>query len=140
MSSPSWYFASRFSNRHFLANIVRPDLLRAGHKVTSRWIDDSHDDCCPANAIRDVQDLEIADGVLNFLNEPRCLTRGGQHFELGLAYALGKKLVIIGVERGHIFHHLPEVAWFPDWAAAKSALVHPRESLRDTWHPGVLAI
>jgi hypothetical protein len=135
--APSWYIASRFSRRFELQG-VRADLLRAGHAVTSRWLDDSEDDENLGAAHRDIIDVKIANGLLLFTDEPRCASRGGRHFE-SLAYALGKKLVGIG-ERGHIFHLMPEFQWFPDWETARTAITSQRTTLRDVWGPLTLTI
>ena len=35
-------------------------------------------------------------------------TGGGRHFEFGLAYALGKKCIIVGGQE-HVFCHLPDI-------------------------------
>lgn len=140
MSGPSWYLAARFSRRFELQG-VRADLHRSGHIVTSRWIDDSEEsDDNSGAAVRDIEDIELADGLMLFADEPRCATRGGKHFEAGYAFSLGKRLVGIG-EPGHVFHSLPEFQWFKDWDIAKSVLLKPqRSSLRNVWPPSTLTI
>jgi hypothetical protein len=42
--------------------------------------------------------------------------RGGRHVEFGMAYAWGKRLIVVG-PREHVFHALPLVEHYPDWAA-----------------------
>lgn len=140
MSGPSWYLAARFSRRFELQG-VRADLHRSGHIVTSRWIDDDEESGDNSGAaIRDIEDIELADGLMVFTDEPRCATRGGKHFEAGHAYSLGKRLVGIGTP-GHVFHYLPEFQWFPDWETAKGVLLKPpRISLRNVWSASTLSI
>jgi nucleoside 2-deoxyribosyltransferase len=135
----SFYFAARFTRRFELQG-YRADLSRIGHAVTSRWIDDAdgadEKDNAAVCALRDVQDLELSDGIISFLEAPRTPTRGGRHVEFGMAAAEGKRLIAIGAERENVFYHLPEVELFRDWQQALAALA-PREriSLRDVWAP-----
>jgi hypothetical protein len=123
--SERWYLAARFRKRYFLQTVVRPDLLRAGHVVTSRWIDDCPGDECAAAARRDLADIEIADGVILFCDPPRCATRGGKTFESAYAFSLGKKLIAIGTEPEHIFQLLPDFQFFPDWDTARDVICSP---------------
>ena len=41
--------------------------------------------------------------------------------ELSGALAFGKTCIVIG-PRENVFHCLPQVIWYPDWAPARSAL------------------
>jgi hypothetical protein len=66
------YLAARFSRR-FECQGYRAELQRIGHIVTSRWIDNSSDD--EADSLKcariDIQDLDAADTVIAFGDEPR---------------------------------------------------------------------
>jgi nucleoside 2-deoxyribosyltransferase len=119
--SGSFYFAARFSRRFELQG-YRADLLRAGHEVTSRWIDDDDDTECDC-AVRDVKDVEIADGLILFTEVPReTKTRHGRLVEFGIALALGKRLLAIGGHDENVFFNLKEVEKYPTWATALVAL------------------
>jgi hypothetical protein len=138
----SYYFAARFSRRFELQG-YRADLLRIGHEVTSRWIDDAgrEDELEDPRgcAVRDMRDIEIADGIIAFLEIPRTATRGGRHVEFGIAAAEGKRLIAVGPERENVFYHLPEVEFFENWPAALATLAArpDRISLRDVWAPSM---
>ena len=107
---------------------VRADLQRAGHIVTSRWIDLAKE--VEADALKcafaDTEDIEAAEILIGFPDPPRSTSsRGGHFFEEGFADALGKRVVIVG-HRSHIFHHLFE--FFPSWQQALEALTpHHKE-------------
>jgi nucleoside 2-deoxyribosyltransferase len=128
------YLAGRFSRRFQLQG-VRADLQRAGHCGTSRWIDLREEVAADAAkcARIDIEDIEAADVLISFPDLPRSTnTRGGHFFEEGFALATGRRVIVVGY-RSHIFHHLPEVAFFPTWSEALKALapVHSRA----TKHP-----
>ena len=135
----SFYFAARFSRRFELQG-YRADLLRMGHEVTSRWIDDAGRKDELENprgcAVRDLRDIEIADSIIAFLETPRTPTRGGRHVEFGIAAAEGKRLIAVGAERENVFYFLPEVEMFRNWQEVLAALAPTeRISLRDVWAP-----
>src|SRR4029079_13196343 len=95
---------------------VASDLIRAGHEVTSRWIEGGRgDDPELVAAIEDVGDLERADCLVTFTERPErnvaWAARGGRHVEFGIALATGKRLCIVG-PRENIFHHLLAVEAF----------------------------
>ncbi len=132
------YLAARFSRRHELQG-VRCDLARAGHQVTSRWIDQRQDatDTAEAAAVarRDIADIEIADTLIAFSETPRSgvSTRGGRHIETGIAIALRKRVIVVG-PRENVFCSLPEITVFANWQQALDHLTPP-VSLRETWAP-----
>jgi hypothetical protein len=134
----SFYFAARFSRRFELQG-YRAELQRLGHEVTSRWIDSNGEDEGEECAVRDVQDVELADGIIAFLEAPRTPTRGGRHVEFGIAAAQGKRLIAVGAERENVFYHLPEVEMFRNWQEVLAALAPTeRISLRDVWGPSII--
>jgi len=116
MSDCSIYLAGPFHERVPLLQGWRADLLRRGYTVTSRWIDERDEDADEAatSAVRDVQDLEMADCLILHNGVARRDTRGGNHFEMGAAWALGKRVIVVGVV-GNVFHMLPEVEIFSTW-------------------------
>lgn len=103
-----------------------------GHEVTSRWLDGNHEikpgGSDQANnaerarfAVEDWADMAAADCVISWTEEPRKTnTRGGRHVEFGGAIALGKRCVVIGY-RENVFHHLPQVEFYLNWATAARA-------------------
>lgn len=127
------YLASRYSRFPEMQE-RRSDLERAGHSVTSRWINGDHqiDDAGlsiqakEAERIRfaqeDRDDLLAADCVISFSEKPRSTnTRGGRHVEHGMALALRKRVIVVG-HRENVFHCLPEVEFFERWEDAAAAL------------------
>ncbi len=120
------YLAARFSRRFELQG-VRADLARAGHQVTSRWIDQRRDatDTAEAAAVahRDIADIELADCLIAFSESPRSglSTRGGRHVEMGIAIGLDKRVIVVGPVE-NVFFSLPEIEVFPTWPAALAAL------------------
>jgi hypothetical protein len=104
--------------------VYRDALHALGHEVTSRWIDQKQgqeaagapelvDDpgAYARFALKDIADLRAAETVISFTGGGG---RGGRHVELGLAIALGKRLVVVG-PREHVFHTLADIEWYPDW-------------------------
>jgi nucleoside 2-deoxyribosyltransferase len=117
----SFYFAARFSRRFELQG-YRRDLRMIGHEVTARWIDSRDDDDGEMAAARDIADIELADGLISFAEAPRSVaTRGGRHVELGVALALGKRVIAVG-HRENVFFHLSEVEFFESWPDAIESL------------------
>lgn len=83
-------------------------LEHRGHEVTSRWLkqlDENNDETARA----DLEDVRWADTLI-FLHPEAWHDRGtgGRHFEMGYAYALAKRIILIG-QRTSIFHHLSDV-------------------------------
>jgi hypothetical protein len=48
--------------------------------------------------------------------------RGGRHTELGIALALGQRVIIVG-PREHVFHCLPDVERYERWPEARDRLL-----------------
>lgn len=124
-----FYLAARYSAQERMRECAS-DLANLGHRVMSSWITGKHDgwQSGPA-ALEDVQDLAHSDCVISFTEEPRTLTdsRGGRHVEFGMAWAFGKRLIIVGW-RENVFHHLPNVEFYPNWPSALAEIARlPRE-------------
>src|ERR1051326_9011756 len=104
------YLAARYSRRLELCEI-KTQLEKRGHAVTSRWLLGGHQwngtahkladeyengSKIPPGAVRfaqdDIEDIDLADLVIVFPDEPRkpSTSRGGMHVEFGYALAKGK--------------------------------------------------
>lgn len=116
---------------------VARELARHGYEVTSRWLT-SEDALAPAEldgsgraadlALMDLEDVRRA-GICIAFTEPPHETkpgRGGRHTELGIALALGLRVVLVG-PREHVFHCLPEIEQFATWDEARAALLPSAE-------------
>lgn len=103
------YTAGRYSRLEEIRGYA--DLLEAaGHEVTARW---THGDEVGKSlediAVMDLVDVARADMVLVFTDPFNSLQKGGgRHTELGMGYALGKHVWIVG-EKEQVFHSLPGV-------------------------------
>ena len=115
------YVAARWEQK-IEARAFAAELMRAGYVVTSRWVwseerDPAHEN--PNEAVRwadsDLQDIRMSD-VFLLLSDGE-LGRGGKDFELGYAYALGKRSAVIGPPT-HVFAAgLSDVRRYEDKAA-----------------------
>lgn len=126
------YLAARYSRFPEL-QAYRDDLRTAGHVVTSRWIEGTHQakdltatiDEARTFAVDDIADLAEADCIISFTECPRSgNSRGGRHVEHGLALAWNKKIIVVGY-RENVFHCLRVVEFFETWPAALAALDQP---------------
>ena len=106
------YIAARYDRRFEMLGVAS-DLTRAGHAVTSRWIEGGRGTGSElAAALEDIGDLGRANCLVTFTERPErgvaWAARGGRHVEFGIALAMGKRLCIVG-PRENVFHHLPSV-------------------------------
>jgi hypothetical protein len=108
------YIASRYGRRFEMLGVTSV-LMRAGHVVTSRWVE-GRGEGPEVEAKEDIDDVLRADCLLSFSEEPTeqvtWAARGGRHVEFGVALATGKRLCLIG-PRENVFHYLPRVELFP---------------------------
>ena len=123
MGGQSVYFAARYSHRVDL--LVKASELEAeGHEVISRWISgfqEGHpDDEC---AMTDEEDVRRADILVFFAESAEMGDRGGggRHVEFGIAYALGKSIIVVGHPE-NLFHSLPGIIVAADWSEAMQAI------------------
>lgn len=106
------YTAARYGDMLAMRG-VRDRLVDLGHEVTARWIDGGEEGpngrTLAQAAIMDVEDVLAAD-VLLFFSQPEGSANrgGGRHWELGYAYAKGKRCIVVG-EREIVFHHLDDI-------------------------------
>jgi nucleoside 2-deoxyribosyltransferase len=133
----AFYLAARYS-RHPEMQAVRDVLQSLGHQVTSRWIDchtaitgdhsksftpeilNERPDECAVVALHDLEDLVAADAII-FFSEGGAPGKGGRFVEWGYAYALGKRMILVG-DRENVFHTLPWVEHYPNWPRLVMAL------------------
>jgi hypothetical protein len=106
------YLAARYDRRWEMLGVAST-LERAGHEVSSHWIEGGRgDDPAMVPAVEALIDLAHADCLVLFTEEPAPDspggTRGGRHVEFGVALATGKRLCLVG-PRENIFHHLLSV-------------------------------
>jgi hypothetical protein len=106
------YIAARYDRRFEMLGVAAK-LIRAGHDVTSRWIEGGRGGNSElVAALEDVGELAHSDCLVTFTEQPeRCVAwaaRGGRHVEFGIALACGKRLCVVG-PRENVFHHLPSV-------------------------------
>jgi hypothetical protein len=126
------YIAARYDRRFEMLGVAA-ELNRAGHVVTSRWIEGGRgDDPAIIAAVEDVNDLTRADCLVTFTEEPErnvpWAARGGRHVEFGLALAMGKRVCVVG-PRENVFHHLLRVEAYATLRDLIAGLSRPAEAL-----------
>lgn len=123
------YLAARYSLNGAMREAAAY-LSARGHVITSRWINGCHelgdhptDEARRRLAFEDLDDLRIADAMIAFSEPPRTMSnsRGGRHVEFGLAIALNKQILVIGL-RENVFHYLPDIRHFSNLVDAAQAL------------------
>lgn len=115
------YLAARFSARPSL-RVVRDALEKAGHRVTSRWIDEdddqTHDSLTDQGrlrcAVRDLTDIGDADILIVDTLLPA--NRGGREVEVGYALGRHKGFFVVGPIR-NVFHTIA-TRRFDNWQEA----------------------
>lgn len=103
------YLAGRYPRREELLGYSKV-LEAAGHEITARWLIGKEEGLDYQDiALLDVEDVQRADTVMSFTENPKEGTpRGGRHVEFGLGLGLGKQCITIG-ERENVFHFFPTV-------------------------------
>jgi nucleoside 2-deoxyribosyltransferase len=109
---------------------AKAEELRAlGHEVTSSWHDDTacgdRDDGHRLSATpearaaiiaRDLADIRDSHAFVAFAEpEGSEYTRGTRHGELGVAYALGKILFLVGEREENLLHWIPLIYQRATW-------------------------
>ena len=124
-----WYFAAQFSRLAEVKALVE-EARMAGVEVNSRWLNQYSTSGYaggPGEGIkfaeRDLEDIEVADALLFFAEDPTIgIPRGGRHVEFGYALALDKRIEVVGPKE-NVFHLLSRTVHWPDfksWLASKS--------------------
>ena len=115
-----FYLAARFSRKYEMQEHIKY-LVSIGHEVTSSWpyeenastdsfLETATDLDVTLMALRDIQEVDAADALIYFGEQPRVSTRGGRNVELGYAIGRGKLIYHVG-PREHIFHWLPDIQY-----------------------------
>lgn len=126
------YLAAGFSRKDEIkAKTI--ELQELGVHVTSQWpwepvgpktkLRDVSEDFLRENGTRDLQEIDQADALVLFTQDPETpFCRGGRMHEAGYAQGRGKTLIICG-PRENIFHFVPGVAICKDFEEVKALLV-----------------
>ena len=125
--NPSVYLAASFSRQAEMQAVAK--RLRAiGVRVTSRWLREDQSIHTTGSrpkflnrcALTDIEDVRLADVFVRFSDDlhfplvPSHLATGARHFEMGLAWALGHPIIVVG-GRNSVFDWLMEgVTHLPD--------------------------
>ena len=119
------YLAAPYHRRFEMLGVAA-SLMRAGHDVTSRWIEGGQGGAASGDpqqvvAIEDLDDLHRADCVVTFTARareaaPARTPRSRGDVELGFALATGKRLCVVG-PRETALHHLRRVEVYTNVAA-----------------------
>jgi nucleoside 2-deoxyribosyltransferase len=127
---PAVYIAGRYVRREELREVAQ-QLTDRGFEVTSRWL--FEDASIPGGhlapegraaeiAQMDFEDVRRADVCIAFTEPSKGPQgRGGRHAELGIALALGQRVLLVG-PREHVFHCLEHVEQYDEWPHARRAL------------------
>lgn len=121
-----FYLAACFSRKDEIADKAK-QLMHMRIGVTSTWpwedatpqatlagLDDQY---LIVNGEKDIAEIDAADGVILFTQEPtQPFVRGARMHEFGYAHGKGKRLIVCGPKE-NIFHYLPEVEVVPTWEA-----------------------
>ena len=106
------YLAHNYSAKPLLRVII--DLItEKDHQVTSRWIiwDESElkNEPDAVNATIDIADIDSAEYLIGFIDQLGQTPGRGKFFEIGYAYAKGKKIILVGDSAAFndsVFYHL----------------------------------
>jgi|SRR5882672_3889962 len=105
------YLAHNFAAREWLPKVVEM-LAAQGHKCTSTWIfDDSHakGGTKRESAQVDIEDIERSEILVLFVDQEGPTPGRGKYFELGFAYARGKRIILVGTDDGCVFYSLSQI-------------------------------
>jgi hypothetical protein len=140
------YLAARFARQTELRGVAE-ELEESGASVVSRWLT-SPSALAPVElvaggraaemALMDLEDLRRATICVAFTEEASSEStgRGGRHTEVGLALAMGLRVVLVG-PREHVFHCLPSIEHYATWQEARLALgvtLRPSEGAEESQH------
>ena len=131
------YLAARYERQHEMRKYA--EQLRAeGIEVISTWVEfesPSSDgfsglgaDRRALQAMLCVQQVAACNLVTVFSDVPHGPDpRGGKHFEMGAALALGKRVLLVGKPE-HIFHELSDVEQYERWEECFARILDLRQS------------
>ena len=119
-----FYIAAGFSRKNEMAEKAKQlQSMRIGVTSTWPWEDASPqaglaelgDHHLIVNGSKDLREIEAADGVILFTQDPTIpFLRGGRMHEFGYAMGLGKRLIVCGPKE-NIFHYQHNVEVFATW-------------------------
>ncbi|HET8894684.1 MAG TPA: hypothetical protein VFM96_11370 [Gaiellaceae bacterium] len=125
------YLAARFARQAEL-RAAADELEEAGAKVVARWLyspralaeqELGSDLRGSEMAAMDLADIQSADVCIAFTETAGSPTgRGGRHTELGIALALGLRIIVVG-PREHVFHCLPSIEHYETWSDVQHRLL-----------------
>ena len=103
------YIAASFPRREE-AESLSLTLKGLGHRVVSKWhsVDKIYgsDDELPERALRDFDNLYVADTFISFIGDS--MSHGGRHTEFGIALMSGMRILLIG-NREQVLHWYPGI-------------------------------
>jgi|SRR5579864_3987775 len=135
------YLAASYSRKEEIRKIAE-ELKEMGINIQARWLYEpkipmpqDRDNFLRERAEIDADDVLLADVLVRFsddLSEPMVpahLATGSRMFEMGLAWADGTKIVVVG---GHqcVFDYLKQIVHLPDVEALKQYLFSLQNSIR----------
>lgn len=107
----SVYVAAKYARKPEAKRLATV-LKQNGLKVTSDWVDEPPEglpeSSWPQVSMEDVLDIMHADTFLLISDPPMYGGTCGKSFEMGLAYAAEKQIIVIG-PRENVFHYLPGI-------------------------------
>jgi hypothetical protein len=112
------YIAARYGRRAEMEDYANI-LTSYGHEITANWVYGGEEGLTREDiAHLDIDDVTRADCVLSWTEPYGSLNQGGgRHFELGLAYGLGRQCFIIGPQE-IVFHHTRDIKRFETFEEA----------------------
>jgi hypothetical protein len=143
MKRPTIYLAAQYPRRKEIAKYGN-QIKAAGYDLTSSWLY-IDDDAIDGNlnhlinkdpsigrqmAVQDLRDIRRATILVLFTespNTPGLSPRGGRHFESGVAYERGMRVIFVGPSSKHgprenIFHCFDDVETYRSWSQALKVL------------------
>ena len=136
------YIAARYGRRAEMVEAAR-QLEALGHEVVSRWIYGEHEAIDATAtveerrlwALEDVADIDRAQMLVSFTEEPGAAGggRGGRHVETGYALGCGKLVEVVGPTE-NVFHTLPQVRRWETWGECLAWFASLRPQAREVRH------
>lgn len=117
------YLAHCYEAKGWLESLVVPEFEKVGFEIVSRWHNPNlgEDQGKLEGALMDVEDLKSAEILVLFIDPWEGRGGKGKWFEFGLAFGLGKKIVLVGRDESCVFVKMdnpPEIVRVEDrWQA-----------------------
>ena len=99
------YLAHCYEAKGWLESLVVPEFQKAGFEIVSRWHNPNlgSDQGKLEGALMDIEDLKSADVLVLFVDNWEGRGGKGKWFEFGLAFGLGKRIVLVGRDDSCVF-------------------------------------